>query len=68
MVGVNSRPSTPRLWATPCAVANARVIELKLRAGQGGLLIGTQKLSKAEQKEVTDKGLAFWFWDWKYNG
>jgi len=36
-------------------LANAHVIELKLRDGQDGVQIETDKLNKSEQNEVTDK-------------
>ena len=36
-------------------LSNARVIELKLREAKDGVSIETDKLNKAEQKEVTDK-------------
>lgn len=36
-------------------LAKGRVIDLKLRAGPGGLLVESPGLSKAEQNEVTDK-------------
>ncbi|HXD08954.1 MAG TPA: hypothetical protein VN653_02730 [Anaerolineales bacterium] len=36
-------------------LSNARVIELKLRDGKDGVSLETDKLNKAEQKEVTDK-------------
>jgi len=36
-------------------LANARVIELKLREAKDGVSIETERLNKAEQKEVTDK-------------
>ena len=36
-------------------LSNARVLELKLRAENEGVSITTDKLTKAEQKEVTNK-------------
>jgi len=36
-------------------LSNARVVELKLRAGQDGIHVETGKLNKSEQKEVLDK-------------
>ena len=36
-------------------LSNARVVELKLRDGKDGVSIETDKLNKAEQKEVMDK-------------
>jgi 3-methyladenine DNA glycosylase/8-oxoguanine DNA glycosylase len=35
-------------------LSNAHVIELELRDGKDGVLVETEKLNKAEQKEVTD--------------
>lgn len=45
---------TARTLGYTLRLANARVLELKLRDGQDGLSIETDKLNKTEQKEVTD--------------
>ncbi|HLO15393.1 MAG TPA: hypothetical protein VK206_11220, partial [Anaerolineales bacterium] len=36
-------------------LSNGRVIELKLRDGMDGIVVETEKLNKAERKEVVDK-------------
>ena len=46
--------ATNRLGYT-LRLANARVLELKLRAAQDGMQVETDKLNKTEQKEVADK-------------